>query len=326
MGTKAIGLLSFLFVFLSVISVGKLLTRRKEAIQERMTRLHDMSAQDSWEEDHEEGARGRRPAGLRIILTAAGRILEKRGIIKPIEEKLVRADIPLRGEEYLFLWLLSGLLPGLLGVLLNGRLASGVILSFIGLILPPLLVKRAEEKKIIKFNLQLVDALAILSNSLRASYSFHQSIELVSREMPAPLGKEFARTFREVNLGTPLEEALNNMGKRIASEDLQLIITAVLIQRQVGGNLAIILDNISETIRDRIRIQGEIRTLTAQGRISGLVIGCLPFIIVVILMLMNPKFLEPLFQSSMGIMLIIWGLVSEVIGIIFIRKITAIDY
>lgn len=326
MGTKAIGLLSFLFVFLSVISVGKLLTRRKEAIQERMTRLHDMSAQDSWEEDHEEGARGRRPAGLRIILTAAGRILEKRGIIKPIEEKLVRADIPLRGEEYLFLWLLSGLLPGLLGVLLNGRLASGVILSFIGLILPPLLVKRAEEKKIIKFNLQLVDALAILSNSLRASYSFHQSIELVSREMPAPLGKEFARTFREVNLGTPLEEALNNMGKRIASEDLQLIITAVLIQRQVGGNLAIILDNISETIRDRIRIQGEIRTLTAQGRISGLVIGCLPFIIVVILMLMNPKFLEPLFQSSMGIMLIIWGLVSEVIGIILIRKITAIDY
>jgi tight adherence protein B len=326
MGTKAIGLLSFLFVFLSVISVGKLLTRRKEAIQERMTRLHDMSVQDSWEEDHEEGARGRRPAGLRIILTAAGRILEKRGIIKPIEEKLVRADIPLRGEEYLFLWLLSGLLPGLLGVLLNGRLASGVILSFIGLILPPLLVKRAEEKKIIKFNLQLVDALAILSNSLRASYSFHQSIELVSREMPAPLGKEFARTFREVNLGTPLEEALNNMGKRIASEDLQLIITAVLIQRQVGGNLAIILDNISETIRDRIRIQGEIRTLTAQGRISGLVIGCLPFIIVVILMLMNPKFLEPLFQSSMGIMLIIWGLVSEVIGIIFIRKITAIDY
>lgn len=326
MGTKAIGLLSFLFVFLSVISVGKLLTRRKEAIQERMTRLHDMSVQDSWEEDHEEGARGRRPAGLRIILTAAGRILEKRGIIKPIEEKLVRADIPLRGEEYLFLWLLSGLLPGLLGVLLNGRLASGVILSFIGLILPPLLVKRAEEKKIIKFNLQLVDALAILSNSLRASYSFHQSIESVSREMPAPLGKEFARTFREVNLGTPLEEALNNMGKRIASEDLQLIITAVLIQRQVGGNLAIILDNISETIRDRIRIQGEIRTLTAQGRISGLVIGCLPFIIVVILMLMNPKFLEPLFQSSMGIMLIIWGLVSEVIGIIFIRKITAIDY
>ncbi|HHZ16936.1 MAG TPA: secretion system protein [Clostridia bacterium] len=326
MGTKAIGLLSFLFVFLSVISVGKLLTRRKEAIQERMTRLHDMSVQDSWEEDHEEGARGRRPAGLRIILTAAGRILEKRGIIKPIEEKLVRADIPLRGEEYLFLWLLSGLLPGLLGVLLNGRLASGVILSFIGLILPPLLVKRAEEKKIIKFNLQLVDALAILSNSLRASYSFHQSIELVSREMPAPLGKEFARTFREVNLGTPLEEALNNMGKRIASEDLQLIITAVLIQRQVGGNLAIILDNISETIRDRIRIQGEIKTLTAQGKISGLVIGCLPFIIVVILMLMNPKFLEPLFQSSMGIMLIIWGLVSEVIGIIFIRKITAIDY
>lgn len=326
MGTKAIGLLSFLFVFLSVISVGKLLTRRKEAIQERMTRLHDMSVQDSWEEDHEEGARGRRPAGLRIILTAAGRILEKRGIIKPIEEKLVRADIPLRGEEYLFLWLLSGLLPGLLGVLLNGRLASGVILSFIGLILPPLLVKRAEEKKIIKFNLQLVDALAILSNSLRASYSFHQSIESVSREMPAPLGKEFARTFREVNLGTPLEEALNNMGKRIASEDLQLIITAVLIQRQVGGNLAIILDNISETIRDRMRIQGEIRTLTAQGRISGLVIGCLPFIIVVILMLMNPKFLEPLFQSSMGIMLIIWGLVSEVIGIIFIRKITAIDY
>jgi len=326
MGTKAIGLLSFLFVFLSVISVGKLLTRRKEAIQERMTRLHDMSVQDSWEEDHEEGARGRRPAGLRIILTAAGRILEKRGIIKPIEEKLVRADIPLRGEEYLFLWLLSGLLPGLLGVLLNGRLASGVILSFIGLILPPLLVKRAEEKKIIKFNLQLVDALAILSNSLRASYSFHQSIELVSREMPAPLGKEFARTFREVNLGTPLEEALNNMGKRIASEDLQLIITAVLIQRQVGGNLAIILDNISETIRDRIRIQGEIKTLTAQGKISGLVIGCLPFIIVVILMLMNPKFLEPLFQSSMGIMLIIWGLVSEVIGIILIRKITAIDY
>jgi tight adherence protein B len=165
-----------------------------------------------------------------------------------------------------------------------------------------------------------------MSNALRAGFSFMQAMDMVGREMPDPISKEFSRTYREISLGAITEEALQKMVKRVSSDDLDLLVTAVLIQRQVGGNLAEVLDNISHTIRERIRIKGEIRTLTAQGRISGLIIGIIPPCLIVLLLLINPSYMQPLLYTQLGWMMLAAGACTEFIGILLIKKIISIDY
>jgi len=143
--------------------------------------------------------------------------------------------------------------------------------------------------------------------------------------MEGPLAMEFAKTLREINFGTTTEQALQNMVFRVESDDLDLMITSVLIQRQIGGNLAEILDNISNTLRERIRIKGEIKTLTAQGRISGIIIGLLPPILIGVLLLLNPNYIGVLLEKKIGILLLSVGALSEVIGVMIIRKIVNIE-
>lgn len=148
---------------------------------------------------------------------------------------------------------------------------------------------------------------------------------MVSQEMPNPISGEFKITLREMTYGTSTETALSNLAERVGSDDLDLLVTAVLIQRQVGGNLAEVLVNIHSTIADRIRIQQEIKTLTAQGRMSGYVIGALPFGIAGILSVINPSYLKLLFTTSLGLALLATGLISQFIGFLIIRKIIAVE-
>jgi tight adherence protein B len=170
------------------------------------------------------------------------------------------------------------------------------------------------------FNKQLPDTITLLSNSLRAGSSFLQSIELVSREGNPPMAEEMGRVVREVNLGLGMEEALNNLVRRIKSEDLDLMVTAISIQQQVGGNLAEILDTIAFTIRERVRIKGEINTLTAQGRYSGYLVAMLPVGLAFMLNLINPAFMEPLFTQLIGRIALGVGIVMELIGFFIIQK------
>jgi tight adherence protein B len=314
--------LGFITAFLLVLSIEQWINKNKRKLHFRMKNLHVLPDKDITPDEGKEKGLNK---GVQKVINFTGRILEKRGIIKPLEEKMLKADIPLKGEEYLIIWILSALVPGLLLLLITRNVVVGILLFLIGSIMPPIFVNMSEQKKLKKFNAQLVDSLSIISNSLRSGYSFMQSLELVSREMPSPIGKEFARTFREINLGTTTEEALNNLGNRIASDDLELIITAVLIQRQIGGNLSQILDSISHTIRERIRIQGEIKTLTAQGKISGLVIGLIPPFLISFIMILNPGYINPLFHSPYGLGMLAGGITSEVLGLLLIRKIIAID-
>ena len=313
----------FLTIFFLFLAFARYFSLGQEKVRSRMQSLQN--APKNEENEAKEGGK-KILLGAEKIITLFGKILERRGIIKPLEDKMLKASIPLRGEEYLILWLLSTIIPGSLLFLVTRKLLSGLVICFIGFFVPPFLVKRAEQKKIKKFNQQLVDALSIISNSLRAGHSFMQAIELVSKEMPDPIRKEFRQTFREISLGTTLEEALHKLGRRVASHDLDLIITAVLIQRQIGGNLAEVMDNISDTIRDRIRIQGEIKTLTAQGRLSGLVIAFIPVFLIGIMLLLNPEYLMPLFKSSIGLMMFSAGIIGEIIGVILIKKIVTIDF
>ncbi len=149
---------------------------------------------------------------------------------------------------------------------------------------------------------------------------------MVSREMAPPIGVEFARVLKEMNLGVTTEEALANLGERVVSDDLDLVITAVLIQRQVGGNLAEVLDSIAGTIRERIRLKGEVRTLTAQGRVSGLIIGVLPFALAGFIYVINPKYMMTLFTHPLGIAMVGYALVSMAVGMMMVWKIVNIEY
>src|SRR5205823_11433022 len=201
---------------------------------------------------------------------------------------------------------------------------SGIIGFFLGYMLPRFWVGRRIAGRLSAFNKQLPDTITLLSNSLRAGSSFLQSIELVSREGGPPMSEEMGRVVREVNLGLGMEEALHNLVRRIKSDDLDLMVTAIGIQQQVGGNLAEILDTIAFTIRERVRIKGEIRTLTAQGRYSGYLVAFLPVGIAVTLNFINPEFMQPLFTETLGRILLGTGLVMMFIGFTAIRRITDI--
>lgn len=183
--------------------------------------------------------------------------------------------------------------------------------------------KKNKRKKAIEG--QIIDALTLMSSSLKAGYSFLQATEMAAREVPPPLGEEFGRTLHEMSMGRPVDDSLNELAQRTGVEDLDLVVTAVIIQRQVGGNLAEVLDTIAHTIRERIRIRGEIKTLTAQGRISGLIIGALPLAILLFITLINPGYIVPLFQNPIGLLFIGMGVSGQVIGMMLIRKIINIE-
>ena len=287
-------------------------------------------------------ATGQGPISDLIAQSAAfaqlNRAVEQRDFGANMARELARADLRLKVSEYLLIW--GGSIVGLpfamffLGILLPSLrnplvLLVGLVLGFL---LPRWYIKRRQRKRLNAFNKQLPDTITLIANALRAGSSFLQAIELVVRESHPPISTEFQRVIREVNLGLAFEQALENLVRRVRSEDLDLMATAISIQYQVGGNLAEILDSIAYTIRERIRIKGEIRTLTAQQRLSGYVVAFLPIGIAGFLFLVAPKFLEPLWDASVavagipvGIILISMGGLSMFTGFILIRKIVDIE-
>jgi len=222
----------------------------------------------------------------------------KRG--SQIARNLARADLKLTVTEFIGVKLLAALIGAGVGAFIGRANSQAQIISALvgALVLsfgPDFYVGFAAKRRIKAFNNQLGDAINLLANSLRSGYSFLQSMELVSREAPTPMANEFRRVVQEVGLGLSTEAALDNLLKRVPSDDLDLLITAVNIQHEVGGNLAQILETIGHTIRERIRIKGEIQTLTAQGRLSGYVITFLPIGLAVAITMMNPDYMSPMF-------------------------------
>lgn len=240
-----------------------------------------------------------------------------------VQRDLARANLKLRVAEYYYIRIGASLALGVLLFVFRDPL-SGVIGFVLGYFLPRFWVGRRISGRLSAFNKQLPDTIVLLSNSLRAGSSFLQSIELVSREGGPPMSEEMGRVVREVNLGLGMEEALHNLVRRIKSDDLDLMVTAIGIQQQVGGNLAEILDTIAFTIRERVRIKGEINTLTAQGRVSGYLVAFLPIGLGAVLNAINPAFMAPLFTETIGRILIGVGAVMMTIGFLAIRKITDI--
>jgi tight adherence protein B len=245
--------------------------------------------------------------------------------LQALDKELLKADLPVKVEEFLALTLAAALLPAILLMVLTGKGILAILWMLVATCIAFLFLKQEQRKRSTAFDRQLADSLGTMANSLRAGFGFLQAIEMISQESRPPLATEFQKTLKEIRLGVTTEDALQHLCQRIASQDLELIITALLIQRQVGGNLAEVLDRISHTIKERNRIRGEIKTLTAQGRISGMVIGALPFGLGLFLMIVNPEYIGALFQHPMGLALIGAGFAAQAVGVVVIRKIVNIQ-
>lgn len=222
--------------------------------------------------------------------------LARRNFFEPIRERISRADAKLRVSEYVILVVVCGALAAAIGYFLpqDNSLFIAIVGGVLGLRVPRVYVRTMAKRRMSAFDSQLSDTLNLWVNALRSGYSVLQAMEAIATELPPPVSVEFERVVQEVRLGLSVENALANMYRRVPSEDLDLVITAVNIQREVGGNLAEVLDTISYTIRERVRIKGEIRTLTAQGRVSGWIISLLPVALGFILFLINPEYVSEL--------------------------------
>lgn len=242
-----------------------------------------------------------------------------------LQSMLRRAGVPLKPEEFmLFQWISTALVAGFL-YLLSGKVLMIVIGGIVGYIIPKMWIKKKEKKRIQKFNDGLADMISTVVGSLRAGFSFPQALQTVVEEADDPISSEIGFVLKEMQYGSSLEDSLNELYERMPSEDLELMIQAILIQRQVGGNLATVLDKIVETIRERTKIQRQISTLTAQGKLSGIVIGLLPLILAFVLYLIEPDYIGTLFTNIIGMGMLGAGLISGIIGFILVKKVTTIE-
>ena len=217
--------------------------------------------------------------------------LSGRGFFEPIRKRIAMADVKLRVSEYIVLQVIAAFaLAGIARFIIDLNFVLVIVVFIVGLRLPRMYIGYAATRRLQAFEGQLSDTLNLWVNALRSGYSVLQGMEAIATELPRPVSKEFERVVQEVRLGLSLDQGLNNMLRRMPSEDLDLVITAVNIQREVGGNLAEILDIISYTIRERVRIKGEIRTLTAQGRLTGWIISLLPIGLGIVLYSINPEY------------------------------------
>ncbi len=225
--------------------------------------------------------------------------VEKSSFGDRISRELARADLKFKPGEYIALYVIAVMGGALIAFLLGGRLLiSAFIGGGIGALLPRMYVKSHQAKRLTRFNDQLPDMLNLMVNGLRAGFSTLQSMEAVSKELPAPICDEFKRVVQEMQLGIPMEKALANLLRRIPSQDLDFLVTAINVQREVGGNLAEIMDVISYTIRERIRIKGEIRALTAQATYSGKALALMPIGLLCILWFLNRSYVMEFFNKE----------------------------
>jgi tight adherence protein B len=269
-----------------------------------------------------------------FVVAGLSRVIERQDLAARLSIDIARADLKLRPAEFILMWIATPFVVVALAFVIGFvfpafRTPPALVLFFIlGAFAPRFWLKRRQGKRLSEFDKQLPDTITLLANSLRAGSSFLQAIELVTRESGPPLSEEFERVVREMNLGQTLNQALNNLVRRVASEDLELMVTAIIIQSQVGGNLANVLDAIAFTIRERVRIKGEINTLTAMQRYSGYVLMLLPVALGGFLFLIAPTYMgrmverpPELFGLPLGIFFFLLAALSMGLGYMIIRRI-----
>jgi tight adherence protein B len=317
-------LISIIFVAVAVgLLVFAFMGSGESSVEERLSRYTEFKAPA----DEKETAKEDKPKSSPLA-DYLDKSFSHSDWFESISKDIARADLKLRPTEYIALIVIACIGMAVVAYFLFQSVFLAPVGAVIGFFLPGFYIKQKQTSRLHSFENQMADMLNLTVNSLRAGYSVIQALESVAKEMPPPVSVEIRRVVQEVQIGLTLDVALENLLRRMNSADLKLIITAINIQREVGGNLAEILDTISHTIRERVRIKGEIRVLTAQQSITGYLIGFLPFGLGGFLYLYNPAYIGKFFapeSRACGIPMVICGFLLIVAGFVAVRKIVSIE-
>ena len=316
-----VSLISTLFILLILILLLEYRSRSRRALARRM-RYYAGDMENQQTKPTEQKSLKERFLGL---LHGGGRLFHNIRHARWLDFKMQQAGIPLLGTEFMALLLLSAVVVGAFATVIIKRLYAGVLAAVIIVAVEYIYVLVRIERRSSSFTNQLGDCLMMVANALRAGFSFLQAMEMISKEMEPPISDEFKHVMRDIGLGATTERALDDMDKRVGSPDFSLVVTAVLIQQQVGGDLAQILDTISETIQDRIRMRREIKTLTTQGRMSGWILILTPIAFALFMTASNPNYLDPLLHNPIGQAILVVTIALEIIGAIIINRIVDIE-
>ncbi len=255
---------------------------------------------------------------------------QRRGLIKRIgdalEDELFASDIVMKPEEFATVWIVLAFVPASLAALFVTNPLVPIILVVAGVFGPIAYIKFKKKRRTSQFEDQLGDALLLMSSSLRSGLSLQQSMATISKDMYPPISDEFARAVNEVNMGYSMDEAMEHINRRIDSADFRIVSVAIAVQKTTGGNLSDILNIISTTIKERAALKKEIKAVTATGRMTGTVIGVMPLIIALILNVVSPGYLDPMFERTGGQIALGVGVALEVIGLLIIKKITTVKF
>lgn len=254
------------------------------------------------------------------------RMLSSKNLADKIFLMLLRAGVKLRPSEFIGIVAACAIILALIATWLSNSVLAVIGSLVLGVLGPYIYIKLMQARRVAFFNRQLPDALSLIGSAIRSGYSFQRAIQMVSDEMPAPISEEFQRVLNECSVGFGTDVALSRMVTRIQSYDLELVATAVIIQQQIGGNLAEIIDNIGETIRDRIRVEHELAALTADGRLSGVILSALPIFLALMILCFNPGYLRPLISEPIGRLIVVAAISMQIIGVIVIKKMLVLDY
>jgi tight adherence protein B len=311
------------FISLTAVIGGLLFRQNQSTLTERVRKLQDLPEEIRGELKHA-------PVERKSLLSAVNiePVLSRftdEGYFRNLETDLARADIPLRVSEFIILRLSIAVISGaLVGLLLKSYLLGGLVLVVMLFAHLPLLWWR-KRRRVSRFEVQLSEFLVLIVSSLRAGQTFMQGCQVAVKESPNPIATEFRQVIKEINLGLPEGDSLENMLKRVPSEDLKIVVSAYVIQKKVGGNLAEILETTAATIRERLKIYGQIRVLTTQGKLSGLIVGGLPLVIGGILSVISPAYFMPLVTTIPGYCMVGIGAVMQLTGALIIWKIVSIE-
>jgi tight adherence protein B len=316
-----VSLISTIFILLIMILLLEYRSRSRRALARRM-RYYAGDMDNLQDKPKERKTLSERLMGL---LRSGGKLLSNIRHARGLDFRMQQAGIPLLGTEFLVLLGVSMVVAFFVGLFITKRWPVG-LMAAVGVAMAEwVYVLLKIDRREAAFTNQLGDCLTMVANAMRAGFSFLQAMELISKEMEPPMSTEFQHVMRDISLGASVERALEDMDKRVGSPDFSLVVTAVLIQQQVGGDLARILDTISETIQDRIRMRREVKTLTAQGRMSGWVLAALPVATGLLLSTISPGYMDPLLTDRLGHMAIAAAIVLEIIGFFVIQRIVNID-
>ncbi|HPB44575.1 MAG: type II secretion system F family protein [Microthrixaceae bacterium] len=307
----------------AVFAVAMLITKRRDNLNYAL-RYYDESYDAPRFAEEEDATAHATAALLQRAVAVTETIAKERGLLHRVEAKLEGADLPLRPAEALTFYL-TGAAAAILGAaVLTRSMMTVLVVLIVAMVLPGFSVDFMAKRRKKKFTAMLPDMLTLLAGTLRAGYSIGQGIEAVSNEIDDPMGKELRRAVTEARLGRPLDEALEGIAQRLDSEDFGWAVMAIRIQREVGGNLAELLMTVADTMVQRERLRRDVAALTAEGRMSAIILGLLPPGLAVVMYVMNPEYISKLF-SGMGLYLLVGAVVMMIIGFVWMKKTITIE-